>query len=80
MGGETSTISYGGQDQALGRGTLISVGLFFESFGSIDQLSPRKELEGERLDLGSTQDIGMAAVGEAVEIVSCFGFFGFCSC
>lgn len=68
------------KNQALGSDTLISVDLFLESVGSIDQLSPRKELEGDRLDLGSTQDIGMAAVGGAGEIVSCFGFFGFCSC
>ena len=67
--------------QALGRDTLISVGLLFlESVGSVDQLSPRKGLDGERFDLGSTQDIGMAAVGGAVELVSCFGFLGFCSC
>lgn len=47
-----------------GKDTLMSVGLFLESGGIEDQLSPRNDVEDE--SLGSALDIGTAAVGVAV--------------
>lgn len=58
----------------------MSVALLFDSGGTGDQLSPRKEAEEVRFALGSALEIGMAAVGVTVEMYSCFCFFGFCSC
>jgi len=57
----------------------MSAGLFLESGGKGDQLSPRNE-EDEKLVLGSALDIGMAAVSTTPDNESCFCFFGFCSC
>lgn len=47
-----------------GKDTLMSVGLFLESGGIEDQLSPRNDVEDEIL--GSALDIGTAAVAVAV--------------
>ena len=63
-----------------GKDTLMSVDLFFESAGIVDQLSPRKEPEEMRFAFGSALEIGMAAVGIALVMYSCFCFFCFCSC
>lgn len=62
-----------------GKDTLISAGLFLESEGMEDQLSPRNEGD-ERWDLWSAVEMGMAAAGMTVDKESCFCFFGFCSC
>ena len=58
----------------------MSAGLSLASAGIADQLSLRMEDAADRIDTGSSVEIGTTAAGVTLDITSCFCFLGFCSC